>query len=82
VSDPFTTALADSPADRYRNRGCAVGRALRSLPPELAERVRSAMADGGVNHASIARGLRAVGADPQPRQNTIGRHRRGECSCG
>lgn len=58
---------------------CSVGALLRSLPPELADDVRTALADASITSTAISRVLTNRGF--QIAHSPIVRHRRGECRC-
>ena len=65
-------------------RGCSVGRLLAGLDVDLRSAVEAALGDMAVQHSRIAAALREVDALLDGRaltQQTIGRHRRGECGC-
>ena len=65
---------------RTAGKGCAVGRALRQLPPDVAADLEAALADPDTYPgAAIARALTARSHPLSAGQ--VNHHRRG-CSCG
>lgn len=79
-------AFRQAVAAAARPTGCGVGLVLDSLDPDLRAAVNEALGNRSVSHSRIAAALREVGAslpDGRPlAQQTIGRHRRGDCGCG
>lgn len=74
--------LADFYAEqKTRNAPCSVGRALMSLPPEEAERLRMALATSArvLQHQAIDSWLEKHG-HPQGK-GAVSRHRRKVCHC-
>ena len=80
-------ALSDQPEISkkiaYRERGCAVGVFARTLPDRDLATLRSWLADPEATHAAIAA---QINTDPDYdvtiKAFVVGRHRRGDCSCG
>jgi hypothetical protein len=64
---------------RPRWQECHVAYALRVLHPDDADSLRRALANDEVQHAEIARALRAEGV--RVAGHTIGRHRNNGCTC-
>ena len=73
--------IAAGPSRGYRGPECAVGRILRTLPPEEADALRVMIApDSPWHNEEVSRLLRSehsIGIAGQ----TIGRHKRGGCQC-
>lgn len=74
TADAFTAALAVARQDRPLR--CYVCKALRDMPPDLAQSVTAALDDPNVTGSAIARALTAVGH--KVREGSVTRHRR-EC---
>lgn len=62
---------------------CAVGKLLESLEPEPRMFVISALERRDeISHPALHEALRRRVGDKAPTAYCIGRHRRGQCSCG
>lgn len=59
---------------------CGVTRVLKSLSESDQKVLTAALADATIQHSAIERVMKAEGH--RLPALTIGRHRRGECSCG
>jgi hypothetical protein len=65
--------------ETQRDSTCVIGRSLESLDDADREKLLAALKAGHIQHRSIARWLRGRGLEGS--ENTVGRHRRGECCC-
>ena len=76
-------SLSDDAKQALVPRGpvCTVAALLARLPDGDAAEVVAALNDPHVPTAGLQRAMEARGWNP-PRQQTIQRHRRGECRCG
>ena len=75
--------LLDEAKQERRRKGppCTVSALLGRLSADDAAEVVAALADPDVPSAGLWRAMRGRGWDT-PTQQTLQRHRRGECSCG
>lgn len=74
-----TITFAEALRQEQPHKGprCSIGALLAELEPDNAAQLRKALDAPGVQHAQIARALRAIGHNVGP--TTISRHRSGEC---
>jgi hypothetical protein len=64
------------------NRGkCTVASLLESLNEEDRATVEATLANDALTNSAIERAFRKRVPENWPRRHTIGRHRRGDCSC-
>lgn len=60
---------------------CGVHGMLKALDDHARETVKAVLANPSHSNAAIAAVLRKRVGDAAPRAYTVGRHRRGDCSC-
>lgn len=75
----FSDALDAEQAAHRKGPPCSIGALLTEMDAEDADALQSALGSQ-MPHAWIARALAAIGH--KVLSETVGRHRRGECSCG
>lgn len=82
MTEPSFEVALDALRAETRSQGpeCTIGKALRRMSPENAEKVQAALDNDDVKTSVIARALRAIGVTVA--EQTLGRHRRKGCSCG
>lgn len=76
----FEDALNNS-ADRYKGRGCAVGKLLGRLDDDDRRELTAALSSDHVTGTGLFRALRGRYGQSAPSGYTIQRHRRGICGC-
>jgi hypothetical protein len=60
-------------------KGCTVGSALDDFDDKVSATVRAALDRPDITHSAIARAMSDRGA--RMASTTVGRHRKGQCSC-
>ena len=77
----FDDAVNES-EDRYKNRGCSLGRLLDRLGDDDRTEMVAALASDHVSGTGLYRALRKRYGQSAPSAYTVQRHRRGVCACG
>lgn len=72
---------ADVTTVRPHRGVCGVRMLLDSLTSEARDKVSAALDNQQLSNSSIATALRKRLGEHAPRAYTVGRHRRGDCSC-